>query len=210
MRHSGRKRAWAATLARRLSLYVLVGILWAVGFADPAGAPVTGPSSATVTSALYEDLTAAIAARTAELGVAASRSAPPAPPPPSIVWPAQGQLTGWFGERRGSGRHPGLDIDGATGDPVAAAAAGRVTVAGASPAGYGGYGLIVMIDHGDGLVSISAHLSKVLVRVGEEVTPGQRVGSIGTTGSVTGSHLHLELRRRGVQIDPKPWLSGKA
>lgn len=196
-------------MAKRPSLYVLGGVLWAVAFADPAGAPATGPRR--VTS--YQEFAAAMASRTEDIRAVASRTEPaPEPPPapgPSIVWPAKGQLTGWFGEHRGAAHHPGLDIDGATGDPVVAAAAGRVTVAGPAPAGYGGYGLVVMINHGDGLVSISAHLSKVLVKAGQEVRAGDRIGAIGTTGVVTGSHLHFELRRRGVQIDPKPWLNGK-
>lgn len=194
-------------MARKRSLYVVAGVLWVAGFADPAGAPATTSGKASS----YQEFATAMAARIDDLRFVPSRSEPAAAPPgPSIVWPAKGQLTGWFGERRGSERHPGLDIDGVTGDPVVAAAAGRVTVAGPAPAGYGGYGLLVMIDHGNGLVSISAHLSKVMVRSGQEVHPGDRIGSVGTTGSVTGSHLHFELRRRGVQIDPKPWLNGKS
>ena len=195
-------------MARKRSLYVVTGVLWVAGFADPAGAPATGAGPRS-----YQEFAAAMASRTEDIRAAASRAEPapaPAPAPPPVVWPAQGPLTGWFGELRGSAHHPGLDIDGATGDPVVAAAAGRVTVAGPAPAGYGGYGLVVMIDHGDGLMSISAHLSKVLVRSGQEVRPGDRIGSMGTTGVVTGSHLHFELRRRGVQVDPKPWLGTRS
>lgn len=65
---------------------------------------------------------------------------------------------------------------------------------------------MVMIAHGEGLTSIYAHLSSAAVRSGQRVTPGQRVGSVGTTGNVTGSHLHFELRRGGAAVDPRPWL----
>lgn len=161
---------------------------------------------------LHADLTDALAYRRHHT-VAASRSAPPPPPPPlpppapppAVVWPAGGELTGWFGERRGSQRHPGMDIDGDTGDRVVAAAAGRVVHAGPSPPGYAGYGTVVILDHGH-LTTIYAHLSEVTVEAGEQVAPAQPVGAIGTTGSVTGSHLHFELRRGGAAVDPDGWL----
>src|SRR6266542_1811163 len=65
----------------------------------------------------------------------------------SLVWPAPGKSTSPFGDHRG---HPGIDIDGVTGDPVVAAGTGTVLLAGMAPAGYGGYGNVVMIDHGGG------------------------------------------------------------
>lgn len=203
MRQTGRIRARFVGLARTSALYVLAGAIWASVLCEPAGAP---PVMASRPLSLYDGLAAAFAERTSELSVAASRSAPAVEEVPAVVWPAQGRLTGWFGERRGSHRHPGVDVDGETGDDVVAAAAGRVTVAGPAPAGYAGYGTVVMIDHGEGVVSISAHLSRVTVKAGQQVGPGQRIGSVGTSGSVTGSHLHFELRRQGVAFDPKTWL----
>lgn len=201
-----------ARLARRSALYVLAVAIWAGVHCEPAGAPPAWPAMASGPMTLYDELTSAMAERTGELSIAASRSAPPVPAvgaAPPIVWPASGALTGWFGERRGGRRHPGIDIDGATGDPVAAAAAGRVVAAGPAPAGYAGYGRVVIIDHGDGLTSISAHLSRVAVKVGQEVAPGQAVGAVGTSGSVTGSHLHFELRRGGGAVDPRRWLPAR-
>ncbi|MGI8686471.1 MAG: murein hydrolase activator EnvC family protein [Acidimicrobiales bacterium] len=208
MRQTGRIRARFVGLARKSALYVLAGTIWAMVLSEPAGAPPAWPAMASRPLSLYDELTWAMAERTGELSVAASRSAP-APveqAAPEVVWPARGVLTGWFGERRGDHRHPGVDIDGATGDEVVAAAAGRVVVAGPAPAGYAGYGTVVIIDHGGGLTSISAHLSRTVVKAGQEVEPGQRIGSVGTSGNVTGSHLHFELRRGGVQVDPKGWL----
>lgn len=125
---------------------------------------------------------------------------------PTIVWPAAGAITGVYGEARGRSRHPGLDLDGETGDPVWAAARGVVAWAGPSPAGYSGYGTIVVIDHADGLQTLYAHLSAVSVVTGERVEAGDGVGAIGTTGHVTGSHLHFEVRRHGAMVDPVSWL----
>lgn len=210
MRQTGRIRARLASLARTPVLYVLGGAIWAVGLCGPAGAPPIPVAPSSRPSNLAEAVSLAASERSGWLHEAASRSAPlptaPVDAAPLIVWPARGVLTGWFGEHRGSERHPGLDIGGPTGDPVVAATAGRVTVAGPAPAGYAGYGTVVMVDQGEGLVAIYAHLSRVAVRRGDEITPGQRIGAIGTTGNVTGSHLHFELRRRGVAVDPARWL----
>lgn len=200
-------RTLLARLARKTALYVLAAAIWATVLSEPAGAPAGRPAMALRPSSVYAELTEAMAARTGGLSVAASRSAPAeVAPAPEVVWPARGALTGWFGERRDSHRHPGIDIDGATGDPVVSAAAGRVVVAGPAPAGYAGYGTVVILDHGEGLTSIYAHLSRVSVKVGQEVAPNQALGAVGTSGNVTGSHLHFELRRRGAAVDPRPWL----
>jgi murein DD-endopeptidase MepM/ murein hydrolase activator NlpD len=130
--------------------------------------------------------------------------------PGQFVRPASGKITGPFGERRGSHRHPGVDFDGETGGPVRAAGAGVVVVAGWAPNGYRGYGRMVVIDHGGNIRTVYAHLSAARVAPGQQVTTGQLIGAIGTTGSVTGSHLHFEVRRAGVPTNPMPWLTGRA
>jgi murein DD-endopeptidase MepM/ murein hydrolase activator NlpD len=127
----------------------------------------------------------------------------------AFVWPARGALTGWFGERRGHGRHPGIDIDGTTGDPVHAASAGVVRIAGRAPSGYSGYGLMVLIEHGNGTATLYAHLSKIATNVGTLVDAGDLIGAIGTTGSVTGSHLHFEVRMGDRTVDPMDWLPSR-
>ncbi len=138
------------------------------------------------------------------LPVAASRSTTT---PGSFVRPARGALTGEFGEGRRSHRHAGIDFDGNTGDPIFAAGAGTVTHAGAAPSGYSGYGQMVLIDHGNGISTLYAHLSRVRVRVGTVLQPGDDVGAIGMTGNVTGSHLHFELRVGGRPVNPAAWIA---
>lgn len=129
----------------------------------------------------------------------ASRNAGPV----GLAWPAPGPLTSIWGEGR---NHPGVDLDGETGDALTAAAPGVVTVAGPAPAGYGGYGLMVLIDHGGAVSTLYAHLSSVAVAAGQQVESGDLIGAVGTTGAVTGSHVHFEVRLNGEPVDPEPWL----
>lgn len=131
---------------------------------------------------------------------------PVATGPSSYVWPTAGVVTGPFGEPRGASRHPGLDIAGPTGTPVRAAAPGRVLVAGPAPAGFGGYGNLVVIDAGSGVTMLYAHLSAVSVAVGQVVKAGDRLGAVGQTGAATGPHLHYEVRRGGAAVDPAAYL----
>ncbi|MGD9573024.1 MAG: M23 family metallopeptidase [Thermoleophilia bacterium] len=115
--------------------------------------------------------------------------------------PARGAVTSLFGPRWARA-HEGLDIAGPAGTPVRAAAAGRVTAAG----WYGGYGLRVVIAHPDGLSTAYAHLAAVRVRPGRKVARGAVIGTMGTTGFSTGIHLHFEIRRATVALDPMPYL----
>jgi murein DD-endopeptidase MepM/ murein hydrolase activator NlpD len=119
-----------------------------------------------------------------------------------FVRPASGPATGWWGERRRGHVHTGIDINGETGDRVVAAAFGTVSHAGPAPKGYSGYGNLVIVDHA-GYQTAYAHLSRIDVAVGQIVDPGTLVGAIGTSGSVTGSHLHFEVRINGKPVDPK-------
>ena len=121
-----------------------------------------------------------------------------------LAWPAVGIITSPFGDGRG---HPGIDIDGITGDPVIAAGPGTVVGAGVAPPGLSGYGTIVAIDHGAGLMTLYAHLSRVDVATGQHVEVGQLIGAIGMTGIATGDHLHFEVRVNGVSVDPMLWLA---
>jgi murein DD-endopeptidase MepM/ murein hydrolase activator NlpD len=126
---------------------------------------------------------------------------------PALVWPAPGIITSPFG---GARHHPGIDIDGVTGDPVIAAGTGTVVLAGMAPAGYSGYGNVVMIDNGGGISTLYAHLSRVDVAMGQAVQQGQQIGAIGATGMATGDHLHFEVRVANAPVDPMSWLPPRA
>ena len=99
--------------------------------------------------------------------------------------------------------HTGVDLIAPSGTPVVAAAGGVV-----SHSGYmAEYGLVVEVDHDNGLTSRYAHLSKSLVKVGEVVMKGQSLGHVGTTGRSTGPHLHFEVREKGIPLNPNKFLA---
>lgn len=121
--------------------------------------------------------------------------------------PRQSEITSGFGARADPffhqlALHSGVDFRGAPGEIVRATAAGRVTNAGAQ----GGYGLMVEIDHGKGLVTRYGHLSAVETNAGDIVQPGDVIGRVGTTGRSTGPHLHYEVRVSGEATDPMRYL----
>jgi murein DD-endopeptidase MepM/ murein hydrolase activator NlpD len=126
--------------------------------------------------------------------------ASPQPGPQWSSWPAQGTVTSPFGDDAGRW-HPGIDIGILRSLAVHAAEAGRVIAVGA-PSGFEGYGNIVEVGLAGGYVALYAHLAGWRVRVGDEVAAGQRIGTAGCTGSCSGTHLHFELRRRGVPVNP--------
>lgn len=104
----------------------------------------------------------------------------------------------------GSSNHQGLDIAFPTGTKVLVCESGTVTKAG----WYSGYGLCVIIDHGKGVQTIYAHLSKVNAKKGQRVVRGQYIGNVGSTGNSTGPHLHLGVMLKGSSVNPeKGWLS---
>jgi murein DD-endopeptidase MepM/ murein hydrolase activator NlpD len=98
--------------------------------------------------------------------------------------------------------HEGLDIAGSSGTPIAAAAGGTVISAGWS----GGYGNLVVVDHGNGLSTAYGHMSSIAVSSGQSVAQGTVLGGMGTTGNSTGVHLHFEVRVNGSPTDPLGYL----
>ena len=98
--------------------------------------------------------------------------------------------------------HGGLDIGGQTGDPIAAFAAGRVEYVGENSS----YGLYLQLDHGNGIKSFYAHCSSVCVKKGQQVAAGEKIGAVGSSGSATGPHLHLELKYQGTHVDPSYYI----
>jgi murein DD-endopeptidase MepM/ murein hydrolase activator NlpD len=118
-----------------------------------------------------------------------------------LIWPVSGAVVSPFGMRWGR-MHEGIDISAGSGTPVAAAASGTVI-----SVGYmGGYGNLVVIDHGGGLATAYAHLSGYAVGSGQSVTQGQVVGYVGCTGHCYGPHLHFEVRVNGAAVDPLGYL----
>ncbi|WP_274629560.1 M23 family metallopeptidase [Arvimicrobium flavum] len=125
-----------------------------------------------------------------------------------IANPAPGRsVTSTFGPRRDPllgtmALHSGMDFRSSVGSSVHATGAGKVIHAGWN----GGYGKMVEIDHGDGLVTRYAHMSAVTVRVGQNVNAGDEVGASGNSGRSTGPHLHYEVRRNGEALNPLPFI----
>ena len=101
--------------------------------------------------------------------------------------------------------HRGVDYASGYGSSVITPAAGRVALVGREAGGFRVHGNTVGIDHGQGVLSIFLHLSRIDVREGELVKPGQRIGTVGSTGASTGPHLHWGLYVHGVAVDPVPW-----
>jgi len=122
-----------------------------------------------------------------------------------FVWPRTGRISGLFGSQRiyqgvPGAYHGGIDIAGASGDPIVAPADGVVILAATRP--FTLEGNLLMIDHGHGLNSAFLHLSRIDVKLGQTVKQGQQIGAIGATGRATGPHLHWGLRWNEARIDP--------
>jgi murein DD-endopeptidase MepM/ murein hydrolase activator NlpD len=124
--------------------------------------------------------------------------------PLSLDWPADGTMTDGYGPRWGR-MHLGLDVGILRSLDVRAATSGTVTAAGWLT-GYEGYGNVVTLDIGGGYSLLYAHLSVAQVVPGQWLAAGEPIGQAGCTGSCTGTHLHFELRKNGVPIDPFPYL----
>jgi murein DD-endopeptidase MepM/ murein hydrolase activator NlpD len=127
---------------------------------------------------------------------------PPARSPISLRRPVRAPLGDRFGPRDNR-FHTGIDFTAPSGANVRAAAPGRVVQAGWDS---GGYGYLVTLWHGDGVRTMYAHLSAVLVHRGQRIAAGARLGRVGATGHAFGPHLHFEVRVRGAAVDPLPAL----
>lgn len=157
-------------------------------------------------------VTTAPAKRTPPPAASASGSAT-APAGVAFVRPVAGTVpaAGGFGSRWVAGcgacstNHQGLDFAAPTGTAVVSAMAGTVVLAGWE----GGYGNSVVVQHAGGVQTRYAHLSAITVRVGQSLPVGARVGSVGSTGVSTGSHLHFEVIVDGTPVDPAGWLRSR-
>ena len=118
-----------------------------------------------------------------------------------MIWPVNGPVTSGFGMRWGR-MHEGIDIAVPAGTPIQAAKSGVVAIA----APTGGYGNYTCVNHGGGLSTCYAHQSSYAVGVGDSVSQGEVIGSVGCTGSCFGDHLHFEVRVNGSAVDPLGYL----
>jgi murein DD-endopeptidase MepM/ murein hydrolase activator NlpD len=122
-----------------------------------------------------------------------------------MVWPADGIVTAQFGEWRGNHRHAGIDIGMLRTLRVHAVMDGVVQRTGYED-GYEGYGKIIVINLPGPYTAVYAHLSSVAVRDGDHVREGEWIGQAGCTGTCSGTHLHFEVRRAGVPVNPMLFL----
>ncbi|GAB3613370.1 hypothetical protein GCM10027415_17100 [Humibacter ginsengisoli] len=132
--------------------------------------------------------------------------------PGTWVDPVKGPITDVFGPRPSRPAdtpvfHPGVDIGAACMSVIVAAADGTVSYAGP----YSGYGNFILIDHGDGVQTAYGHISDgtIMVAPGDQVTAGQPIARVGSTGESTGCHLHIEVRVNGTAIDPMPFFADR-
>lgn len=117
--------------------------------------------------------------------------------PPGFAWPIEGSLSSMFGRRR-NGWHRGIDIMAPPGTAVLAAAPGLVIASGVEPR----YGRVVKLAHENAFVTVYAHNDDNLVELGQWVTAGQRIATVGRTGRATSEHLHFEIRHEGRAYNP--------
>jgi murein DD-endopeptidase MepM/ murein hydrolase activator NlpD len=148
-----------------------------------------------------ESASLAAAIREAQSQAAASSTGSGTPSASGFIWPVTGTVVSGFGIRWGR-MHEGIDITASTGTPIWAAAAGTVIWS----SWRGGYGNCVVVDHGNGLATLYAHASAILVSVGQRVTQGQTIALVGSTGNSSGPHLHFEVRVNGSAVDPLLYL----
>ncbi|WP_296873588.1 peptidoglycan DD-metalloendopeptidase family protein, partial [Tibeticola sp.] len=145
-------------------------------------------------------------------GAASGASAPAAAPAPApapaaeadeiaFIWPAQGALIAVFDEQK----HKGLDIAGKPGDPVVAAADGRVVYAGA---GLRGYGNLIILKHNNTFLTAYAHNQTLLVKEDQTVRKGQKIAELGASDADR-PKLHFEIRRQGKPVDPAKYLPAR-
>ena len=132
---------------------------------------------------------------------APATSVSPEPGFETFLWPVSGTINSGFGPR-GSGFHDGIDIAAPEGTPIMAIEAGEVVYSDQ----LRGYGNMVILRHAGGIVSVYAHNESNLVREGQSVARGEVVARVGSTGRVTGPHLHFEIRRNNTAQDPLRYL----
>jgi septal ring factor EnvC (AmiA/AmiB activator) len=179
---------------------------------ETAATSTTTTTAAPTTTTTTAPPTTIAAAASPAPTVAPTTTKPPATTTPpttrpsgggGLSWPVNGPVTSPYGPRWGT-FHRGIDIGVGMGTPIAAASGGTVFFAGE----MSGYGLVVLIDHGNGMVTLYAHQSQLMSVKGQSVARGTTIGLVGSTGHSTGPHLHFEVRlgSNGNAVDPMGYL----
>jgi murein DD-endopeptidase MepM/ murein hydrolase activator NlpD len=181
-----------------------VGASVSAGGAASVGASVSAGGAAPI---LAGGEAAAPFAPATRAGVRAARKPKPTPPPPVAQWVhpmPEGSVTSCFGPRWGR-LHAGVDLATASGTPIRAAGAGVVVRAGEA----NGYGLAVLIDHGNGYLTHYGHMSAIGVVEGQVMKAGEEIGKEGSTGHSTGPHLHFEVHEGTYKnpVEPTAWMA---
>ena len=216
--HANNRADALAQAQRQLDALVVKQMLQASGAFKPSAS-----AGASLHADLFVEALAEAVSKSANLAITgAPGPAHPTSPPsggdksittgaPTLTMPlgpGQARLTSAFGGRADpldghAAAHAGVDLAARTGTQVLAEAPGVVRHAGQR----GGYGEAVEVDHGDGVTTIYAHASLVLVKDGDRVARGQPLALVGATGHATGAHLHFEVRKAGRPMNPVDWLA---
>lgn len=197
-----------ASLARQLTAFEARTKRLAIvaGLADTGRTGAGGPLATAPPGAGLDERSASLSSQLAALETQFARRDAVTASTPTVA-PVRGLLNSGFGARRdpitGEGAfHPGLDISTRRHEPVLATASGVVV-----KSGWGGdYGQVVEIDHGTGYRTVYGHLDAILVKEGQKVLRGERVGLVGSTGRATGPHLHYEVRQGDRILNPLEYI----
>jgi lipoprotein NlpD len=171
----------------------------------PSTAPAPTPPVTPIPAPTPEPLPSQVAVTPAPAPVVTPPSTPAVDPNAPVVWdwPASGNMIGRFSDA--SGDNKGIDLAGAEGDPVQAAADGEVVYAGS---GLLRYGDLVILKHNERFLSAYAHNSEILVKEGDRVTRGQKIAALGSSG-IDRNMLHFEIRLDGKPVDPLSYLPSR-
>lgn|GEM_PF-6099787 len=155
------------------------------------------------------DAALAVASRVPRASVTAAVGAKAMLHASALTWPTNGLIYSTFGASRGKRGHGAIDIVTKKGAPIAASAPGVVAVAANGGKLFKGYGKIIIVDHGEDVHTVYAHCDSIMVKIGQRVSAGEYIGTVGRTGRATTDHCHFEIRVAGKKVDPLKYLPSR-